>query len=51
MEQDQIEKMINPPLVGERGVVLCPPLGSVEEYMRYLEVHKEDYHRLFHGDE
>jgi hypothetical protein len=46
---DRIEKMVNPPLMGKREV-LCPPLGSIEEYMRYLEAHREDYRRLF-GDE
>jgi len=46
--KEQIERLINPPaIIGPDTVVLCPPLGSVGEYMAYLETHREDYRRAF----
>jgi hypothetical protein len=48
MVRDWAERVVNPPsVIGPDTVVLCPPLGSVGEYMAYLEAHREDYRRLF----
>ena len=42
------DSLVNPPLVlSPSAVVLCPPLGSVDAYMAYLEQHADDYARFF----
>ena len=44
----QIERLIHPAaIVGPHTVVLCPPLGSVDKYMKYISDHREDYKRFF----
>ena len=51
MKRARLDHLINPPvIVGPNTVVLSPPLNSIAAYMQYLEDHKEDYHRFFHGD-
>ena len=50
MTRDQIDRLINPPLIEREGmVVLSPLLGSVGDYMKYIKDHREDYKRLFGG--
>lgn len=51
-KREMLDRLINPPaIMGPDTVILCPPLGSVDEYMKYLEEHKEDYHRFFYPEE
>ena len=50
MRRDHIARAINPPRIGEPSVVLSPPIGSVDAYMKYLADHREDYARLFGSD-
>ena len=46
-----LEKQINPPaIVGPDTVILCPPISSVDDYMKYLKEHAEDYRRFFEGN-
>ncbi len=47
---DLMDRMVNPPAFGERKV-LCPPLTGVEDYMKYLADHREDYRRLFGSED
>lgn len=47
-----LERQIRPPVVlGPNTVILSPPVGSADAYMRYLRDHAEDYRRFFRGDE
>lgn len=46
--RDQMDLVINPPKIfGPDTIVLSPPLSSVDEYMKYISDHREDYKRFF----
>jgi hypothetical protein len=42
MIEREIERLINPPAVGfSEGQVLCPPISSVEDYMRWITENRQ----------
>lgn len=48
MTKEQIDLLINPPIVvGPDTVVLCPPVATTEAYMKYLKDNREHYRRFF----
>lgn len=49
---DHMERLVNPPaIMGPQTVILSPPLGNVEEYMKYLSDNREHYRRFFGVDD